>query len=642
MLLVTSAAGQEFRSVDVTRDGRLTVDAREAVWVVPPRGGAARTVLEVGAAATNVRFSPDASRLLFQIGSGSHAAIWMADSDGENLVQLTDAAGGWDPVWHPSGERIAYASGDVAADLWEMDLATGLRWRLTRSEAGDQSPSWSGDGRHLVFIRRETSGWLLVLRRFGQADVVLHRSPLPLAAAAWRPDGTLVTFLENLPDAGRELKMVILSNPPLVRVLADGEAFDRTPVRWQDRQTFFYLAAGTVRRRHFGDWTSSIVPVHLPNDNFKPPPAPRIASRELPEQTIAEPPLVVRARRLFDGMGRDYINDMDILIRDGVIAEVSTQRDWPDYPLLDLGDVTVLPGLIDAYATLPPSDPRPNGESSRGSALLSWGITTIVAEPVTMPPSAITANADAPRSRSWPEDTSSPGPRVLPAASLADSADARQAAFLVKGSITRDAEPEAVIAATAAADRLRELQRPLLAGDVYSATRLNTSIVLGRGISEPTRVAATFFVAGLADGHTPGIDALWRTRQAAGIEPDQTTSALNTSVPLPLGSIAVAASADNPLPLGLSLHAELMALRAAGVANHEVLKAAGSNAARLLGLDGKLGQVSVGARADLLLVAGDPLNKLEDLTNVVGVVRDGRFLSLVGLLEARPPRSSGQ
>ena len=639
MLLVTSAAGQEFRSVDVTRDGRLTVDAREAVWVVPPRGGAARTVLDVGAPATNVRFSPDASRLLFQIGSGSHAAIWMADSDGENLVQLTDEAGGWDPVWHPSGERIAYASGDVAADLWEMDLATGLRWRLTRSEAGDQSPSWSRDGRHLIFIRREPSGWQLVLRRFGKADAVLHRSALPLAAAAWRPDGTLVTFLEDLPVAGRELKMVILSEPPLVRVLADGEAFDRTPVRWQDRQTFFYLAAGSVRRRHFGDWTSSIVPVHLPNDNFKPPPAPRIASRELPEQVVAEPPLVVRARRLFDGMGRDYINNMDILIRDGMIAEVSTQRDWGAYPVLDLGDVTVLPGLIDAYAVLPPSDPRPDGESRRGSALLSWGITTIVTQPVTMMPSA---NTDAPRSQTWPDDDSSPGPRVLPAATLADPADAQQAAFLVKGSIARDAEPETVIAATAAANRLRELQRPLLAGDAYSATRFDTSVVLGRGIREPTRVATTFFVAGLADGHTPGVDALWRTRQAAGTPPDQTTSARNPSIPLPLGSIAVAASADNPLPLGLSLHAELMALRAAGVANHEVLKAAGSNAARLLGLNGKLGQVSVGARADLLLVAGDPLNELEDLTNVVGVVRDGRFLSLVGLLETRPPRSSGR
>ena len=99
----------------------------------------------------------------------------------------------------------------------------------------------------------------------------------------------------------------------------------------------------------------------------------------------------------------------------------------------------------------------------------------------------------------------------------------------------------------------------------------------------------------------------------------------------------IAGSRPNRLPAGLALHAELLALAATGVDGNQVLKAAGANAARVLGLAGQIGEISPGARADLLLIAGDPLANVADLQKVVAVVRNGRFYSLVSLLErARP------
>jgi imidazolonepropionase-like amidohydrolase len=95
----------------------------------------------------------------------------------------------------------------------------------------------------------------------------------------------------------------------------------------------------------------------------------------------------------------------------------------------------------------------------------------------------------------------------------------------------------------------------------------------------------------------------------------------------------VAGSKPNGLPAGQGLHAELIALAAAGLNGEQVLHAAGRNPARMLGLENQVGTILPGAVADLVLVAGDPLARPTDLLNIVAVVRNGRFFSLVSLLE---------
>jgi imidazolonepropionase-like amidohydrolase len=94
----------------------------------------------------------------------------------------------------------------------------------------------------------------------------------------------------------------------------------------------------------------------------------------------------------------------------------------------------------------------------------------------------------------------------------------------------------------------------------------------------------------------------------------------------------VIGSKPNGLPPGLGLHAELLALNGAGLSPDEALRAAGANAADALGHP-QLGRVVPGALADLVLVGGDPANRITDAVNIVAVVRNGRFYSLVRLLE---------
>jgi imidazolonepropionase-like amidohydrolase len=80
------------------------------------------------------------------------------------------------------------------------------------------------------------------------------------------------------------------------------------------------------------------------------------------------------------------------------------------------------------------------------------------------------------------------------------------------------------------------------------------------------------------------------------------------------------------VPAGIGLHEELRELREAGLTPFETLSAATRSAAEYLG-DSSIGTIHIGARADLLLVAVNPLENLSTLRAPSGVMVGGRWLS---------------
>ena len=93
-------------------------------------------------------------------------------------------------------------------------------------------------------------------------------------------------------------------------------------------------------------------------------------------------------------------------------------------------------------------------------------------------------------------------------------------------------------------------------------------------------------------------------------------------IPLLLGT-----DASNPLMVpGYSVHEELEALvRDGGFSRFDALQTATVNPARFIA-DTTSGVVRVGARADLVLLAGNPLENLAHLREPVGVMVQGRWL----------------
>jgi len=581
---VTLTRGTNF-SVDVGPDGRIAMDLLGSIWLLPPRGGQATAITIAGDSAWRPRWSPDGSLLLYERHVEGQSQIWLLEFDDGSTRLLGDGRNfDLQADWHPDADRIVFASerGDSGFDLWELDLATGLSWRIS-SLAGDETePVWSEDGRDLAYIHHGEDGWTLMLRRKGQPDRALVQSASRLSSPSWRPDGSLITYTRHGEDV-LSIDMVILSDPLLVRPLVTGEDFFVAPVAWRDRSQLLYTAGGGIWSRDFNSWTSRTVPFRAtinPPDQREPA---LPARRELPATEEPSGKLVIRAGRMFDGTGTGYRQSVDILIDGGKIAAVEEQEDRSGTIVVDMADLTVLPGYIDAHAHLPTA-----ADQAIGPILLSLGVTTVVVD-----------REDASKLDKLWSGKELPGPRVLGPDWVPDL---RQLPSVALG---RDSLPVSP------------------AGIRYENVQVS-------GDDE-----AVMLLSGLADARTGGIDDLLRVRQAGLLGADfeelrryvakPRLDAL--APPIAIGSFA------NGLPPGLALHAEFRSLAEAGLRPDQVLKTAGVNAATALGLGLRAGRIATGSTADLVIVDGDPLKNISATLNVVAVVRNGRFYSAVGLLD---------
>lgn len=82
---------------------------------------------------------------------------------------------------------------------------------------------------------------------------------------------------------------------------------------------------------------------------------------------------------------------------------------------------------------------------------------------------------------------------------------------------------------------------------------------------------------------------------------------------------------------GFALHQELALLNQQGLTPLEALQSATSDAAKFLGRQGEFGAITNGARADLVLLDENPLEKISNTTSIAAVIRDGVYLDRAAL-----------
>jgi imidazolonepropionase-like amidohydrolase len=78
---------------------------------------------------------------------------------------------------------------------------------------------------------------------------------------------------------------------------------------------------------------------------------------------------------------------------------------------------------------------------------------------------------------------------------------------------------------------------------------------------------------------------------------------------------------------GFSLHQEFDALESAGVSPLHVLQMTTSNPAEFLGKTSQMGAVEAGKNADIVLLGANPLDSVQNLHSIAGVVRAGCYYS---------------
>lgn len=90
--------------------------------------------------------------------------IFIADADGSNVQQVTDIGkANWAPSWHPSGEKIIFASNHKSESGRQFNLylvntdGSGME-QISFDEGFDAFPLFSPDGKHIAFSSNRFNG----------------------------------------------------------------------------------------------------------------------------------------------------------------------------------------------------------------------------------------------------------------------------------------------------------------------------------------------------------------------------------------------------------------------------------------------------------------------------------------------------
>lgn len=196
-------------------DGRtlaLTVPQPDGSWqiaTIPANGGAA-TLLTSGPGMSELpSWSPDGSWIAYDYspqvgGSGFHNVLYRMNADGTN-PKLLGHPDTFDvqPAVSPDGTKVAFlrlnADGALGT-IWVRDIATGKERQLVAAGADVETPSWSPDGRWIMYtgdltIRRVASDGS------GTAVVIVDATKNPRAyKGSYSPDGRRILFGCNGPD----------------------------------------------------------------------------------------------------------------------------------------------------------------------------------------------------------------------------------------------------------------------------------------------------------------------------------------------------------------------------------------------------------------------------------------------------------
>lgn len=160
-----------------------------SIHVMDLATGQVRRLTSAAAIDTSPSFSPDGRRIVFESDRGGTQQLYVMNADGSGVERISFGEGrAASPVWSPRGDLIAFVrirGGQFRIAVMRPD---GTGERLLTDGWQDENPSWSPNGRVILFTRTERDG-RSTLRSIDLTGRNERAIPTPLEAsdASWGP-----------------------------------------------------------------------------------------------------------------------------------------------------------------------------------------------------------------------------------------------------------------------------------------------------------------------------------------------------------------------------------------------------------------------------------------------------------------------
>jgi Tol biopolymer transport system component len=313
-------------------------------------------------------WSPDGRWLSYSSDTGGKLDIWLREVATSRDRQLTNLPGAAavSGTWSHDSSELAFL--DQNGNVYTVEVATGNVQKVLGPLWEPGRPTWSRDGNTLALAalkpfsaryREGLSQIMLIDRQTGAATYV---EPMPYRSIGtrgddgpvWSPDGTMMAFV-----VGSLLWVMPVgtdgtpSGPPR---LLNSEVTD-APSWSGDSSELLYLSNGRLRIVSVDGRRVRTVPMALRWTNSRP-----------------KGLTVIHAGRLWDGTGPQVQRDVDLIVEGSRIAAIERHRANRPGKHVDASGSMVIPGLIDMH-----NHREMQGYSygdRQGRLWLSLGITT--------------------------------------------------------------------------------------------------------------------------------------------------------------------------------------------------------------------------------------------------------------------------
>jgi TolB protein len=128
------------------------------IWIADSNGNLARRVTNFHGD-TSPTYNPrTGSQIAFISGRTGLPQLYIMNTDGSGVQQMTDGGYVSSPSWSPNGQLVAFAwdrkygpAAPGGQDIYIMEVATKKWWQMTHDSGRCDFPSWSPDGRHIIY-----------------------------------------------------------------------------------------------------------------------------------------------------------------------------------------------------------------------------------------------------------------------------------------------------------------------------------------------------------------------------------------------------------------------------------------------------------------------------------------------------------